>query len=146
VTSFTIPIPTYQCHKRVQALKIKLVVANPRGYELHFDGDRFVPMQFDDAWEAKHKPLPGMYVVWYEDGYVSCSPAAAFEAGYTLVGAGPSQSELDALLYPFGIDPCEVKVGPATQAAREVFQPQDISDLIDAHPIGRPRAARGVGK
>ena len=87
--SFTIPLPTYQCHKRVQALKIKAVVPNPRGWELHFDDDRFVPILVSDAWVLNHAPQEGGYAggyfVAYEDGYQSYSPAAAFEAGYTLV-------------------------------------------------------------
>lgn len=34
---------------------------------------------------AKHKPQVGGYYVVYEDGYVSYSPAAAFESGYTIL-------------------------------------------------------------
>jgi hypothetical protein len=33
----------------------------------------------------KHSPQAGGYYVVYEDGYRSYSPAAAFEAGYTLI-------------------------------------------------------------
>lgn len=103
MSAFTIPIPTYQCHKRVQALKIKHVIASPRGYELHFENESFVPMQVSMEWVNKHTPHTGGYIVWYEnDGYVSFSPASAFEAGYTLVEE-PGQ------------------VGPSTQAAREHF-------------------------
>lgn len=86
MTAFTLPIPTYECHKRVQALKIKLVVANPRGFEINFEDCRYCPIQVDDEWALRHNPLPGGYVVWYPgDNYVSFSPAAAFESGYTLV-------------------------------------------------------------
>ncbi len=102
---FTIQIPTYQCHKRVQALRIKAVFPNPRGWELHFEDERFCPIEVQRGWIVKHLTddngtLIGGYAVWYEDGYMSWSPAAAFEAGYTLV------EEPGA-------------VGPATQAARE---------------------------
>lgn len=128
---FTLPIPTYQCHKRVQALKIKAMVPNPRGYELHFEDERFVPMLVDASWVARQltgdngtDQLIGGYVVWYaQDGYVSWSPAAAFEAGYTLV-----EPKLDLMAcinssYAAAVDntPLEVvPVGPATQAARGV--------------------------
>ena len=37
-TPFTLPIPTYQCHKRVQALKISHVLPSVRGYTL-VDGE-----------------------------------------------------------------------------------------------------------
>lgn len=89
---FTLPLPTYQCHKRVQALCIKAVIENPRGYELHFEDERFAPMQVDAAWIIKQltgdkglNHLIGGYAVWYDDGYMSWSPAAAFEAGYSLL-------------------------------------------------------------
>jgi len=35
---------------------------------------------------ARGTPEPGDYLVKYEDGYISWSPAKAFEEGYTLVG------------------------------------------------------------
>lgn len=86
MTPFTLPIPRYQCHKQVSALKISAIVDNPRGVELHFEDKRFVPIQFPVEWAVRHDPHPGGYVVWYDgDNYVSYSPAAAFEAGYTLI-------------------------------------------------------------
>lgn len=81
-------LPTYQCHKRVQAAKITsiphplnggLVVQLPAGAE------RLVPVP--DSFWARNKPQVGGYLVKYEDGYQSYSPAAAFESGYTLVEA-----------------------------------------------------------
>jgi hypothetical protein len=36
----------------------------------------------------KPAPQAGMYMVVYEDGYISFSPAEAFEAGYTLMKVG----------------------------------------------------------
>lgn len=35
------------------------------------------------AYLTKHDPQPGGYYVGYDDGYVSVSPAEAFEGGYT---------------------------------------------------------------
>ncbi len=84
--SFTRELPLYQCHKQVRALKIAHLVANPRGVELHFEDQRYAPMQFPAQWIDQHKVEAGGYFVWYEDGYKSFSPAGAFEAGYTLIG------------------------------------------------------------
>lgn len=83
--SLTRELPRYQCHKQVQALKIKLRIPNPRGVELHFEDERFAPHQVDAVWFDKHKVEAGGYLVVYPDGYQSYSPAEAFEAGYTLI-------------------------------------------------------------
>ena len=85
MTGFTRPLPRYQCHKQVSALKIRAVLRNPRGYELHFEDDRFCPTEVPIDWFAKHYPMAGGYFVVYDDGYCSYSPSAAFEAGYTLL-------------------------------------------------------------
>lgn len=92
MADFIIPLPRYRCHKVVSALKIKAVIQNPRGYELHFEDGRFVPIQVNTAWVIKQltgdnglNSLVGGYAVWYENGYVSWSPADAFESGYTLI-------------------------------------------------------------
>ena len=85
---FTREIPTYQCHKQVQALKIAHLLANPRGIELHFEDERFGPAEMSAAWIDKHKVMAGGYLVIYDGGYASFSPAEPFEAGYTLVGGG----------------------------------------------------------
>lgn len=97
--SNVIEIPRYQCHKQVQALKIKLVIENPRGFELHFEDERYCPIQMSAAWASLHvgtgkdpSSLAGGYVVWYEDGYTSWSPAEAFEQGYSLIEAGPKDT------------------------------------------------------
>lgn len=87
-----IEIPRYQSHKQVQALKIKLAIMNPRGVELHFVDERYCPIQMPVEFARKHtdgqgvQALAGGYVVWYEDGYTSWSPAEAFESGYTMLG------------------------------------------------------------
>lgn len=113
---FTIPLPTYQCHKRVQALRIMAVIETPRGLELHFEDERFVPMQVSKEWVFKalvekflpasisskmdwsefvsdgndYQKISGCYVVWHDNSDVSIYPAAAaFEAGYTLVKDTP---------------------------------------------------------
>lgn len=77
---------TYQCHKRVQAAPITriedeaVVVEQPNGYRNRVD----VPAGFF----GRGVPQPGDYLVQYEDGYLSWSPKAAFEAGYRVVESG----------------------------------------------------------
>ena len=73
---------TYQCHKRVEAAKIREI----DGDLLRFEGTRAVAVSID--WIERHKPQVGGYYVRYEDGYTSYSPAKAFEEGYTLIVQG----------------------------------------------------------
>lgn len=76
---------SYQCHKVVKAAKITRIdishdiihLEGCQGYQKHRD------------WMSKHKPAVGGYLVEYEDGYMSYSPAQAFESGYTLIEATP---------------------------------------------------------
>lgn len=86
--SLTRKLPRYQCHKRVSALVIRAIIENPRGYELHFEDERFAPHQVSREWCGKHGPRAGGYFVVYDDGYQSFSPADAFEAGYSLIDGG----------------------------------------------------------
>jgi hypothetical protein len=83
------PMPCYQSHKKVWALKIESVEylgsdtttdENPI-VKLHFVEKHFAPREFN--LHSKPKPDTGWYMVQYEDGYISFSPAAAFEEGYT---------------------------------------------------------------
>lgn len=85
VNSLTRELPRYQCHKQVHALKVAQLMENPRGFELHFEDQSYVPMQFPHEWIVKHAAHAGGYFVWYADGHKSFSPADAFEAGYTLI-------------------------------------------------------------
>jgi hypothetical protein len=84
-------IPLYQCHKKVRALKIKLMTMVPTAQqtddkyvEITPEGG-FSPFYVSREWFLKHTPLQGGYYVVYEDDYVSYSPAKAFEDGYTLI-------------------------------------------------------------
>lgn len=45
----------------------------------------YSPFPVDAEFLAKHRPQVGGYVVVYADGYLSWSPAAAFEEGYTRI-------------------------------------------------------------
>ncbi len=86
--SFTLPIPTYQSNARVQALKIKAIIPNSRGYELHFEDERFCPHLVCNEWMIANGAGAGGYAVWSIGGHLGFQNAAAFEAGYTLVADG----------------------------------------------------------
>lgn len=83
------PLPIYQCHKKVCALKIAALVAptDPRQgtFIVPEDGFDLSPFPVSPAFMEKHKPEVGGYWVQCGDGYESYSPAKAFEKGYTLV-------------------------------------------------------------
>lgn len=77
--------PKYLSHKEVSAAKIAAVDQGADGsITVHLEGgfDNVVISHHD----RKHKPAPekGWYLVQYSDGYISFSPAAAFEEGYAL--------------------------------------------------------------
>ena len=73
----------YLCHKVVKAAKIVNTWMIPEGYVLKDeDGQEH---QVTDHWFSKFEPEIGDYLVEYEDGYQSRSPAGPFEAGYTKV-------------------------------------------------------------
>lgn len=84
-------MPLYLSHKKVRALKIKKVYDTaPNLTVLTFEG-----ISEDDAdtvsftpehLQGKPAPQSGWYMVVYENGYISFSPADAFEDGYTRIG------------------------------------------------------------
>lgn len=78
--------PRYRSHKEVYAWKIKTVepVAGG-GAVLHVCEDGYLPIHVDAAYVVKHAPKQGGYLVIYQDGYRSWSPAEAFESGYSRV-------------------------------------------------------------
>lgn len=75
-------LPLYKCHKVVRAGVIcswhshGFVSVEVRGTNTTFE------IEVGDDWIQKHNPKSGGYLVVYEDGYLSYSPASAFEAGY----------------------------------------------------------------
>lgn len=78
--------PQYKCHKTVSAVKISVADEGSDGsLTLQLEGG------FDNvilsAHDRKNKPRPhaGWYLVQYDNGYVSFSPADSFEDGYTLI-------------------------------------------------------------
>ena len=86
------PMPRYQCHKKVWALKIKEVSLvfpklGPGGAcYLVPEEKMFSTLVVSSEYVAKHNPQASGYFVVYEDGYQSYSPANAFEEGYTRIG------------------------------------------------------------
>jgi hypothetical protein len=84
-------MPLYVSHKEVHALKIRSIVEC--GSAEYGDAKRFSFEEPDQTdWvltgeQLAHKPIPevGHYLVFYKDGYISFSPAATFEAGYTKI-------------------------------------------------------------
>jgi len=85
------PMPQYQCHKKVWALKIAAIKRDGEDQDRESDGSAmltpvekgFAPFKVDHEYMWKHKPQVGGYYVVYSDGYKSWSPAEAFEEGYT---------------------------------------------------------------
>ena len=72
-----ISMKQYKCHKVVEAGKITEV---SRRLAAVRDSDGETSLVTDEFF-SHHNPQPGDYLVQYEDGYLSVSPAAAFEAG-----------------------------------------------------------------
>ena len=86
-------MPKYLCHKKVWALKIRSIAFDcdsARKENRDTDGSAIItpddsgyaPFRVDRVYVDKHKPEVGGYFVVYDDGYMSFSPAKAFEEGY----------------------------------------------------------------
>lgn len=76
--------PDYVSHKEVSAAKIASIHDDNGSLILHFEGDdlRDLVIPAEDL-KNKPQPEPGWYLVVYDNGYTSFSPAQAFEEGYT---------------------------------------------------------------
>lgn len=80
------PMPRYQCHKKVWALKIAAIELDASRVAKIAPADR----NFAMITTGPHFPFKGSeedlgYLVVYEDGYQSWSPTKAFEDGYTRI-------------------------------------------------------------
>ena len=93
----TSQMPQYLCHKKVHALRIKVVsvdyanLLDPKsivGGVLEFE-ENHPPIEVDADYLMAKKPQVGGYYVVYEDGYPSYSPAKAMQDGYTLIEKKP---------------------------------------------------------
>jgi hypothetical protein len=88
-------MPRYKSHKTVWALKIaQIIVVGDDGttdenliVDVVFEEKRYPTRRVNLG--GKPKPQPGWYLVQYEDGYVSFSPAEQFEKGNTLDTSEP---------------------------------------------------------
>lgn len=81
-------LPEYVSHKTVRAARIERITLQADGCRMATltlalpDGSTTQhPVSVD--YIDKHAPTPGGYFVQYADGYVSFSPAEAFESGYS---------------------------------------------------------------
>lgn len=83
----SIEMPKYRSHKTVWALQIAegLEVLPDGSCKLPFTNPRYAPQVVSKEVISRYIPLPGDYLVVYNDGYKSISPRAAFEDGYTLI-------------------------------------------------------------
>jgi len=94
-------LPQWRCHKVVGAVKIVGVqrsdrVTDGKWWKLLHDNaglppfgvgdDYFRSRTSDNSRPLRHEEYIGGYLVQYEDGYLSWSPAKAFEDGYTRIG------------------------------------------------------------
>jgi len=75
-------LPKYRCHKVVGAIRIDEVSVDQAhgGAEIQGSG---CSVTVDQGFLDRHGPKVGQYLVEYDDGYLSISPAEPFEAGYT---------------------------------------------------------------
>lgn len=85
------PWTRWQCHKIVQADKITEIAEADGMMKITMGEEPDAPVlvtstlpavEGEIPWPVKHKPQVGGYLVIYEDGYLSYSPAEAFEKGY----------------------------------------------------------------
>jgi len=85
---FNKAMPRYRSHKCVSAAKITSVLTHIDGIvdlQMITPNKNVIKTRVSKEWGEKHEPDLGGYLVLYDDGYVSYSPAAAFESGYTLL-------------------------------------------------------------
>lgn len=74
-------LPQYRCHKVVRAGRIHTCIAGVLGVQVG-NSKAIVEVAVGRDWVEKHGPDNSGYLVAYEDGYLSYSPAEVFEAGY----------------------------------------------------------------
>jgi hypothetical protein len=81
------PMPQYQCHKKVWALKIACVIRDigDGAFEIKPADKSYAVFTTKPKWPWKGSEADQGYFVVYEDGYESWSPTKAFEEGYTRI-------------------------------------------------------------
>jgi len=92
-------VKTYRCHKVVQAEKVVGVEMHAGGFmaRLVLDDGAIVNAP-DNVFRANTQNPVGGYFVRYEDGYVSWSPALAFEEGYAELKPEPTHGNFGMAL------------------------------------------------
>lgn len=115
-------IPQFTCHKEVRAIKIEGVGAR------RIDGATLIlngidePLHLTPAELDRLRPQESGYLVIYNDGYISWSPADAFEAGYT-----PKDGDTEpGLIDEYG----EVTPGFRIVEVSSDYQDEDIEVLL----------------
>lgn len=73
---------SYICHKRVKAAKVTDVSTGAALVTITCDDGTKVMQAKNTGMFARYTPVVGDYLVEYDDGYQSFSPAKPFEAGY----------------------------------------------------------------
>lgn len=129
-------MPQYRCFKTVNALRIQEVRA--AGYDSTSDENPIVAISFENpAFPPRNinlrgKPTPeaGWWYVQYEDGYISFSPAKAFEEGYVPMSDGSIDIYSDASI-PEGV----IQVHPRTEHLIASLLPITVVHKTDDHPF-----------
>ena len=110
----TTELPMYQSHKKVWALKIKVIYPKIDTAEIFPEDGTYGRITVSDDYIVKHNPEIGGYYVRYEDGYESYSPAKAFEAGYTLM----TNKEVDYDKFQKLVEECAPEPRPEEELLR----------------------------
>lgn len=82
-------LPMYQCHKRVQACRIKAVTRDDvtGAWTIVPEEGHLEPFLVTESYVKRHNPRVGGFFVRCRDGYSSFSPAREFEDGYLPIDA-----------------------------------------------------------
>jgi hypothetical protein len=86
MSSTTLELPRYTCHKKVRALHLNNVGWIDGKMMLYPMERGYPPFEAPAGYETRCNASPddpGVYVV-YDDGYASWSPTKVFDEGYTL--------------------------------------------------------------
>lgn len=77
--------PEYRCHKVVRALKVAdlAVVHGDGSVEFRIADGGFTTIMVNKDVVSRYMPVPGDYLVVYDNGYMSASPQKPFEEGYS---------------------------------------------------------------
>lgn len=109
-------LPRWACHKIVRAGRV--LAATPAFVEVQAAGAFGFPSRVriavTEEWWKRVPPLTsplGGYLVVYEDGFMSWSPAEAFEAGYDLCAEEPARPAAEELARQAAANPCRAVGG-----------------------------------